>query len=219
MRIAALLLLLGIALSCDGGGPTATLSPEATATPGATISPTPTPSPTPPAAAADEPPERDLIDLAQRFRGLPADTSRQARQSPHAYQVGDTEQFTIIDVDTPSARMATASLRLVTEHGYFFVEQGVAVDDSTLNTIGADFETLVYPRVTAAFGQEWSPGVDADARISIVHAGLSGAGCYFSSSDEYPQRVVPRSNEREAVYLDASYLNSPGAAYNALLAL
>lgn len=141
-----------------------------------------------------------------------------ARQSPYDYQVGDSEQFTLIDLDVPSMRTVTASLRLVTEHAYFFIEEGLPVDDSTLGTIGSDFETLVYPSVTAAFGKEWSPGVDSDARISIVHVGLSGAGGYFSASDEYPQRVVPRSNEREAVYLDASSLNSPGVVYNALLA-
>jgi immune inhibitor A len=141
-----------------------------------------------------------------------------ARQSPHDYQVGDREQLTLADIDAPSTRTVTASVRLVTEHAYLFVEDGLEVDDSTLETIGVDFETLVYPRVTATFGKEWSPGVDADPRISIVHAGLSGAGGYFSSSDEYPQRVMPRSNEREAVYLDASFLNSPGSAYNALLA-
>jgi immune inhibitor A len=141
-----------------------------------------------------------------------------ARQSPHGYQVGDREQFTLVDIGAPSTRTVTASLRLVTEHAYLFVEESLDVDDSTLEMIGADFERLVYPRVTAAFGNEWAPGVDADHRISIVHAPLSGAGGYFSSSDEYPQRVVPRSNEREAVYLDASFLDSPGSTYNAILA-
>ncbi len=215
IRIAALLLLLGIALACDRAGPGPTPSPAPTPSP--TAPPTPTPSPTP-APAADQPPERDLIDLAQRFRGLPAGTPRLARQLPYGYQVGDREQFTILDVAEPSTRTVTASARLVTEHAYFFLEDGLETDDSTLQTIGDDFERLVYPRVTAAFGKEWSPGVDADARISIVHADISGAGGYFSASDEYPRRVVTRSNEREAVYLDASFLDSPGSAYNALLA-
>ncbi len=158
------------------------------------------------------------MDLARRFRGLPADTLRATRQSPHGYQVGDREQFTLVNIDGPSTRTIAANLRLVTEHAHFFIEDGLGVDDSILETIGADFETLVYPRVTAAFGKEWSPGVDADPRISIVHADLKGAGGYFSTSDEHPQQVVPRSNEREAVYLDASFLDSPGATYNAILA-
>lgn len=220
VRIVALPLLLAITVACDSGGPLSP-SPEPTTpgpTPMPTAPPTPTPSLTPLAPAANHPPDRDLIDLARRFRGLPADTPRLAHQSPYGYQVGDREQFTIVDIDAPSTRTVTASARLVTEHAYFFVEDGLEVDGSTLETIGADFETLVYPRVTAAFGREWSPGVDADVRISIVHAGLSGAGGYFSASDEYPRQVVPRSNEREAVYVDASFLESPGSVYNAVLA-
>jgi immune inhibitor A len=216
--IAALLLLVGTALACGRGSPapsSATTTPSPTAKPTASTTPTPSPTPTP---AAEQPPERDLIDLARRFRGLPANTPREVRQSPYAYQVGDSQQFTLLDVDPPSARTITATLRLITEHGYFFVEDGLDVDDSTLATEGTDFETLVYPTVTAAFGKEWSPGVDADTHISIVHASLNGAGGYFSSSDEYPQQVEPHSNEREAVYVDTSYLDSPGVIYDALLA-
>ena len=92
------------------------------------------------------------------------------------------------------------------------------MDDATLQRIGRDFEAAVYPRVTAAFGKEPSPGVDADPRISIVHAHLSGAGGYVTSTDSLPRAVAARSNEREAVYLDASFLDSPGADYNAVLA-
>ena len=43
---------------------------------------------------------------------------------------------------------------------------------SALEAIGSDFEDRVYPLVTAAFGREWSPGVDSDPRIAILHANL-----------------------------------------------
>ena len=127
-------------------------------------------------------------------------------------------EFTVLDLSGPSLRTVTASVRRVTDRAYLFVEDSVSVDASTLETIGNDFETLVYPRVTAAFGQERSPGVDGDTRISIIHANLSGAGGYVSSSDAYPRSVAPHGNEREAIYLDASFLDSPGAVYNAVLA-
>lgn len=222
IRITALLLVLGaLAGACggsndrDGGSPT----PSPTATTGAP-SPTPTAAPTPtfPPPASEQPPDRDLIDLARRFRGLPPDIPRTARESPFGYRPGDREQFTILDVATPSVSRITARVRLITDRAYLFVEEGIAVDDSTLERIGSDFESLVYPRVSAAFGNEWSPGVDGDVRISIVHADLSGAGGYFTSSDAFPRSVVARSNEREAVYLDAAFLDSPGPAYNAVLA-
>jgi len=60
--------------------------------------------------------------------------------------------------------------------------------------------------------------VDADPRISIVHTHLSGAGGYVTSADSLPRSVYARSNEREAIYLDASFLDSPGGPYNAVLA-
>ena len=215
--IAALLLVLGLlAAACGGTGSSPTLTPTKVSAP----SPTRTAATTPaaPPAAAEQPPERDLIDLARRFRGLPPDAPRTARQSPFDYGTGDREEFTILELSGPSLRPVAASVRLITEHAYFFVEDGVDVDGSTLEQLGDDFESLVYPRVTDAFGREWSPGVDADERISIVHANLSGAGGYVTSSDEFPQAVVPHSNQREAIYLDVSFLDSPGAGYNAVLA-
>src|SRR3990172_5261971 len=184
IRIAALLVILGAA-ACGGG---ATQAP--TATPTAGPSPTPTPTPTAAPPSTEEPPDRDLFDLAMRFRGLPADAPRfiGAQQTPYTYEAGDRAEFTIIDLSPP------------------------------LQRIGRDFENAVYPRVTAAFGKEPSPGVDADPRISIVHARLSGAGGYVTSADSFPRAVAARSNEREAIYLDASFLDSPGATYNAVLA-
>ncbi|MDP2675681.1 MAG: immune inhibitor A [Dehalococcoidia bacterium] len=212
IRIAALLVLLGVA-AC-GGSSTQTPAP----TPSVAPSPTPTTTPSPVPPTTEEPPERDLFDLAMRFRGLPADASHTARQTPYGYKIGDREKFTIIDLDQPGYNTITATIRLITERAYFFVEEGVRVDNATLQRIGRDFEDAVYPRVTAAFGKEPSPGVDADPRINIVHAHLSGAGGYVTSADSLPRSVYARSNEREAVYLDASFLESPGVDYNAVLA-
>lgn len=219
VRIAALLLFCAaLAAACGGdSGPTPspTQTPTPTPAPSATLAPTPTPAPPP---ASSEPPERDLIDLARRFNGLPAEAPRTARQSPFDHQLGDREQFTILDINAPSLRTVTASVRLITDRAYFFVQDGVSVGEGTLARIGRDFDGLVYPRVTGAFGKEWSPGVDGDPRISIVHADLSGAGGYVTSSDEFPRQVVARSNEREAIYLDSSFLAASAGDYNAVLA-
>jgi hypothetical protein len=107
---------------------------------------------------------------------------------------------------------------LITDHAYFFVENGAPYTNSALETIGADFENLVYPTVRRDFGPEPEPGVDSDPRITLLHANLQGAGGYFSPSDEYPRVVAPRSNEREMLYMEAGVLGSPGAGYNALVA-
>jgi hypothetical protein len=212
IRIAALLVFLGAAACGDGA------AKPPTATPTAAPSPTPTPAPTEAPPATDEPPDRDLFDLAVRFRGLPTNAPRTARQTPYAYEVGDREEITILDLDRPALKTITATVRQITEHAYFLVEEGVQVSDATLQRTGRDFEDAVYPRVTTAFGKEPSPGVDADPRISIVHARLSGAGGYVTSADSLPLAAATRSNEREAVYLDASFLASTATAYNAVLA-
>jgi len=170
------------------------------------------------AAPLAGPPERDLVDLAQRFRGLPDDTPRLARETPFDYAVGDKEDFSLINLDEPEAVSITASVRLITDHAYFFVQNGTPVSDSNLSRIGEEFESIVYPTVTAVFGREWTPGVDSDPRITILHADLRGAAGYVSGSDEFPAAVAPRSNEREMLYIYGDALGSPGVGYNALVA-
>ncbi len=177
-----------------------------------------TSSPAPTIAPSEEPPDRDLIDLARRFRGLAVDSPREARSEPFDYSVGDRETFDVLDLDVPERKQVTATVRHITEHAYFFVADGVQASQSTLARIGGDFESKVYPAVRAAFGSEWSPGVDGDTRITLLHAPLGGVGGYFGSSDEYPSTVAPYSNEREMLYIDSGYLQSPGAGYNALVA-
>ncbi len=159
-----------------------------------------------------------MIDLARRFRGLGDDLPRLARIAPYDYAIGDVEEFSLINLDVPETITMSASVRLVTEHAYFFIQDGVSVSESNIERIGADFEEKVYPAVTAAFGVEWTPGVDSDPRITILHADLRGAAGYFSGGDEFPTAIVPRSNEREMLYLYAGALDSPGASYNALVA-
>lgn len=159
-----------------------------------------------------------MRDLAQRFRGVPLNAPLVARDTPYEHAAGDQVQFSVLDLSAPTVTTITATARLVTEHGYFFVENGVPYADSALKTIGSDFESFVYPTLHRDFGSEPAPGVDSDPRITVLHANLKGAGGYFNLADEYPRIVESRSNEREMVYLDAGILGSPGVPYNALLA-
>jgi hypothetical protein len=131
--------------------------------------------------------------------------------------VGDRERFNVLELSGPSIRMVNATVVHVTEHAYFFVEDGTSVGQGTIEQIGSDFETIVYPTVRARFGSEWTPGVDSDPRITIVHAELGNLAGYFSGGDEAPVAVAPRSNEREAIFLDTGELGA-GVGYNTLLA-
>jgi immune inhibitor A len=212
--VVALLVILGLACGGDDNGPTST--PTATPKASATITASPSASPT--ANPDAEPPERDLLDLAHRYRGVPANSPRLARDAPFGYQVGSREEFNVLDLTGPSVRTIGATVRQITDHAYFFVEEGIPVSQGTLDRIGSDFETIVYPTVHARFGSEWTPGVDSDPRISIFHGHLLGAGGYFSGGDEFPAAVSARSNGREGVFLDSEVLGAAGTHYNALLA-
>lgn len=75
------------------------------------------------------------------------------------------------------------------------------------NFLTEEFESKIYPTLTAAFGFEWNPGIDKDARITIlVHPMKKNSGGYTKTSDEYPRIQVPESNEREMIYLNTDYL-------------
>ncbi|HIN37575.1 MAG TPA: hypothetical protein EYM77_07985 [Dehalococcoidia bacterium] len=80
------------------------------------------------------------------------------------------------------------------------------------------FEEVIYPVVTQVFGHEWNPGIDNDPRLNILNAKLRGVAGYFSSTDEYPTGVRPRSNQREIIYINAQNVPPGGANYDQVLA-
>jgi immune inhibitor A len=169
-----------------------------------------------------EVPVRDLHDLAIRLRGLPPDTPRTVNPggSPD-YVVGTRRLFHASNVDTDEQFDVYAILEYKTEHLYMWVEEGVRFDRDDLKAAAVLFEERTYPTNRAFFGSEWSPGVDNDPHLSILHArglGDSVAG-YYSSADEFVSLVRDDSNEMEMFYrnLDApSAINS--SYYNGTLA-
>jgi len=80
------------------------------------------------------------------------------------------------------------------------------------------FEDDIYPVVTAIFGSEWNPGIDNDPHLNILNARLSGVAGYYSSTDEYPTAVRPKSNQREMIYINAQNVTPGGVNYDQVLA-
>jgi len=115
--------------------------------------------------------------------------------------------------------VVTASLKVTSNYGYFFIDDDwwnkLSASNQTralnnLNNLAQEFDNIIYPKLTSFFGNIWSPGVDNDPRITILFLPLKGgAGGYTDYSDEYSKNVFARSNEREMFYLNAEYLNSP----------
>jgi immune inhibitor A len=213
--------------------PTPTLEvPRPTPTPG-TPEPTPTlppimeVTPTPQAGVETwellektEVPVRDLIALTKRLKHVEGPIPKVVRESALEYEVGDEEIFWVSNVDTDEHFQITALLLYATPHLYMWVEKGVDVDLERLKEAADIFEEKTYPTDREFFGSEWTPGVDSDPHLNILHArglGNSVAG-YYSSADEYSRIVHEFSNEREIFYINAETVTIGNDFYNNVLA-
>ena len=137
---------------------------------------------------------------------------------PVSYSEGRRDTFWITDSRAVRTFTTEATLRLVSPHAYWYVEDGASVRDSNIAEAARAFEEEIYPKVTAAFGPEWTPGVDNDTHLTILHARLEGVHGYFNSTDEYPSSVRRHSNEREMIYLNVGSLGIGSREYLAVLA-
>ena len=165
-------------------------------------------------------PDRDLFQLAYELL-LPADhleVPRVVNLQPVTYEVGRRDEFYLVDLDGLEKYQSGFELRFVSPHAYWYVEDGMRVNQGDIEQAAREFEEKIYPRVTGYFGTEWTPGVDNDPRLTIVHGHIRGAGGYFSSTDEYPRAVRPHSNQREMIYINVRYLKVGSASYYRVLA-
>jgi immune inhibitor A len=151
-------------------------------------------------------PPRDLRALALRLKPLAGDIPVVVNAVPPVYKVGDIAEFWVSNNDTMEHRKITAKLEYLTDHVYVWVEDGVDLSLSDLKKSADRFERDTYPTNREFFGTEWTPGVDNDVHLSILHAlglGDSVAG-YYSSADEFSRLVNPYSNQREMFYVSAA---------------
>ena len=187
--------------------------------------PTPTLAPTAPvtvmlaATSFPDAPERDLYQLAAELTpGGIGEVMRVVNPEPVTYAEGREDTFWLIDLPGLEVYSSRLKLRLVTPHAYWYFEEGQSIRQSDIERSAALFEEEVYPRVTAAFGREWSPGVDNDPHLNILNARLKGVGGYYSSSDEYPLSVYKFSNQREVIYVNTGAIPVGSPLYLEVLA-
>jgi len=166
-------------------------------------------------------PMRDLHELAIRLRGLPPDTPRTVNpEGSPDYPVDTRRLFHASNSDTDEAFDVYAILEYKTEHVYMWVEEGVRFDRDDLIAAADFFEEHIYPTDRAFFGSEWTPGVDNDPHISILHTHNLGdytLGYYFSPS-EFVSAVREDSNEMEMFYINLDYLAINSEDYHGTLA-
>ncbi len=155
---------------------------------------------------AVEIPEADLYELAERLEGREVvQTTLQPPASPA--QVGDTREFWVSDSDTNENFQVDATLQHVTEHAYFWIQDGLSFDSRELAGMASTFEEQIYPTNREFFGEEWSPGIDGDPHIYILYTrGLGGSVAgYFSSVDSYHPEAVEYSNGHEMFVFSADH--------------
>ena len=190
-----------------------------TATPGVptATATAPIPSETP-AEGRSEPPERDLFELAQRLRpSADGPISRTVEGDRTEQRVGQVETFFVADLIDNTVHTVDATLRVVSENAYWYVDNvlDLLVDD--LQKAASAYEEEIRPLMVSTFGDIWSPGVDNDPRLTILHTPLRGVDGYYGSGDEYTAQVQPNSNEREMIYMNGRRLKPGSAPYLGVL--
>ncbi|OGM98908.1 MAG: hypothetical protein A2649_00900 [Candidatus Yanofskybacteria bacterium RIFCSPHIGHO2_01_FULL_41_26] len=106
----------------------------------------------------------------------------------------------------------SATLRQISEHAYFYVEDSYWNNlnsneknylNSNLSVLAQEFDNNIYPKETQFWGSEPNPGIDNDPKITIVLEDLVfGNGGYFDTSNEYPKNISRNSNEREIIFIN-----------------
>src|SRR3989344_2466850 len=105
-----------------------------------------------------------------------------------------------------------ADLRIEGEKNKIFVESDFFNDltdaqkdrlAGVVFNLSTEFDGKIYPRLREVFGEERSPGIDNDTKITILlHETMPGIGGYVREEDGYSRAEMPTSNGREMLYVD-----------------
>lgn len=187
--------------------PTAAIAASTAARPTETSVATALPAPTvAPVATVDDlaqlaalaPEPRDQIALVEAFKATGA-IPAVVRATPLAVKVGDVESFWVADVQKGTNYQVQARLRYAGPVALMYIDTQLdaKIAQADIERSAKTFEEKIYPRDRALFGNESSPGIDGDPRLTILNIALRGAGGYFSASDTVPKQVNRFSNERD----------------------
>ncbi|MDO8524124.1 MAG: peptidoglycan-binding protein [bacterium] len=130
---------------------------------------------------------------------------------------GEAETFFVEKgYDQKQRDFITFRLVKISEKAYFYIEsdwylnitdQERGIINQNLAVLINSFDKEIYPKLTALWGSEWTPGIDNDSRITIVFEQLTkGTAGYFNDGNEYLKQQSPFSNEREMIYLSTEIL-------------
>jgi immune inhibitor A len=123
--------------------------------------------------------------------------------------VGEKQNFWVHDLDANENNEVVATLRYVTPHVYFWVQDDVDVNEREMADLIETFDKEIYPTTREFFGSEWLPGIDGDNHLYILYArglGFNVAG-YFSSANSTHPMIQEYSNGHEMYVMNAD--NTP----------
>ncbi len=147
----------------------------------------------------------DVYKVAEKYQGIVVDPTVPAREKV-AYALGDTRDFYVLDITNDEYSQVEARLAYITDHLYFWVQEGIEYDQDDLALLCDTFEEQIYPLNREFFGSEDTPGIDNDEHLYILYSDqMGGAAGYFSSGDANPQEIDPYSNEAEIFMLSSIY--------------
>lgn len=142
--------------------------------------------------------------------------------APHVYYrplaVGEGEENFYVDsgFDAQGRSQITAVLLQDSQWAHFYIEsqywQSLSTSEqeefrTTVEALAQEFDSNIYPNLTAYLGEVWTPGIDGDPKITILLSNLAGgAGGYFNPQDEFPRSQFFNSNEREILYINARFV-------------
>ncbi|HEX5688759.1 MAG TPA: hypothetical protein VFX76_02100, partial [Roseiflexaceae bacterium] len=167
--------------------------------------------------AAAVPAVRDQVTLAEAFKNV-GEIPRVARTTPLDVKVGDVESFWVSNQIEDTYYLVTATLRYAGPVTLMYVDNELDVDQGDIEAAAKEFEEKIYPRDREIFGQELSPGIDGDPRLTILNTPVEGAGGYFSSADGVVKAVNRYSNEREMFIISSSSYPIGSEGYGSTLA-
>jgi hypothetical protein len=148
-------------------------------------------------------PFRDLYQIVPRLRKQPDLAKSIPTPTPRTRKIGDKDTFFVIENQTTGQyRTVTATLRVITPNGYFWTEDGMDIPASALQKSADFWEKTVYPTNTKYFGDA-GRGLDGDTRIHILCTEFPDAAGYFSGVDSFSHLLMPYSNERNLIYMNA----------------
>jgi immune inhibitor A len=160
-------------------------------------------------------PENDPYELACRLQAVcNVPETVQAK----SYEVGDKENFWILNSDTVEYHQIDATLLYITPHSYFWAENGAEVNQSDMKVLMDTFENKIYPTDREFFGSEWTPGVDSDPHIYVIYASGIGTGIagFFNPTDEFNPQIEENSNAHETFVFSTNQDLAAGFTYSVL---